>query len=335
VLAVVLVLTGLFLTTHTSQAGQAPAATKVVTVEGITEYRLENGVRFLLFPDPAASTVTINMTVLVGSRHEGYGETGMAHLLEHMLFKGTPTFPNIDKVLQDHGANNTANATTWLDRTNYYETRPATDENLKFGIHLEADRLVNSYVKREDLVKEMTVVRNEFEMNENNPETVLSQRMNAVAYEWHNYGKSTIGNRSDIERVPIEKLQAFYRKYYQPDNLILTIAGRFDAEKAKEYVGRYFGALKRPTRPLDQTYTEEPPQDGERTVNLRRVGKVSVVGVIYHVPAAAHPDFAAVDVLSTVLLSEPTGRLYKALVEAKKATSVTGGAMGLHDPGVL
>src|SRR5260370_11332120 len=201
-------------------------------------------------------------------------------------------------------------------------------------MRLYVARLLKSYVKREDLVKEMTVVRNEFEMNENNPETILSQRMNAVAYEWHNYGKSTIGNRSDIERVPIEKLQAFYRKYYQPDNLVLTVAGKFDTDKARAYVGRYFGALKRPTRPLDQTYTDEPPQDGERTVNLRRVGKVSVVGAVYHVPAAAHPDFAAVDVLSTVLLSEPTGPLDQALVEAKKATSVSGGAMGLHDPGV-
>ena len=148
------------------------------------------------------------MTVLVGSRHEGYGETGMAHLLEHMLFKGSKLYPevnDIDRALQAHGATN-ANATTWIDRTNYYETMPATDDNLEFGIELEADRLVNSFIRREDLLKEMTVVRNEFEMGENNPAYILSQRMTAVAYEWHNYGKSTIGNRSDIERVPIERL---------------------------------------------------------------------------------------------------------------------------------
>jgi len=321
---------------QTGQAGQAPAAPqKVVAIEGITEYRLDNGVRFLLFPDPSAATVTVNMTVQVGSRHEGYGETGMAHLLEHMLFKGTPTFPKIDKVLQEHGANRTANATTWLDRTNYYETMPGTDKNLEFGIHLEADRLVNSYVKHEDLVKEMTVVRNEFEMNENNPETVLEQRMNSAAFEWHNYGKATIGNRTDIERVPIDRLQAFYRKYYQPDNIVVTIAGKFDPAKASAYMSQYFGALRRPNRLLEKTYTEEPPQDGERTVMLRRVGKVAVVGVVYHIPAASHPDFAAVDVLSSVLLSEPSGLLYKALVEGKKATSVTGGAYGLHDPGMI
>jgi zinc protease len=319
-----------------AKPAETPAGIKKgVTIEGITEYRLDNGARLLLFPDPSSSTVTINMTVMVGSRHEGYGETGMAHLLEHMLFKGTPTFPKIDKVLQEHGANNTANATTWLDRTTYFETMPATDKNLEFGIRLEADRLVNSYVKHEDLAKEMTVVRNEFEMNENNPETVLSQRMNSAAFEWHNYGKATIGNRTDIERVPIDKLQRFYRKYYQPDNIVVTIAGKFDTAKALEYMNRYFGALKRPGRTLEQTYTEEPPQDGERTVILRRVGKVAVVGVLYHVPAAAHADFAAVDVLSSVLLSEPSGLLYKALVETKKATSVNGGVAGLHDPGTL
>src|SRR5207302_10178451 len=165
-------------------------------------------------------------------------------------FKGSKAFPKIDQALQEHGAAE-ANATTWTDRTNYYESMPATDKNLEFGIHLEADRLVNSFIKREDLAKEMTVVRNEFEQGENNPQTILSQRMMAVAYEWHNYGKSTIGNRSDIERVPIDRLQAFYRKYYQPDNVMVIVAGKFDEKKALAYIGQHFGALKKPARPLE------------------------------------------------------------------------------------
>jgi zinc protease len=308
---------------------------KVVTIEGITEYHLKNnGVRFLLFPDPSSSTVTVNMTVLVGSRHEGYGETGMAHLLEHMLFKGCKAFPKIDQALQDHGAAE-ANATTWTDRTNYYETMPATDRNLEFGIHLEADRLVNSFIKREDLAKEMTVVRNEFEQGENNPDSILNQRMMAIAFEWHNYGKSTIGNRSDIERVPIERLHDFYKKYYQCDNIVLIVAGKFDDAKAKEYIARYFGALKNPSRPLDKTYTEEPAQDGERTVTLRRVGKVAVTGLMYHIPAAGHDEHAAVEVLSGILGETPSGRLYKALVETKKATKIGADASAWHDPGIL
>ncbi len=312
---------------------QTAAPEKLATIEGITEYRLQNGLHILLFPDPSSANVTVNLTVLVGSRHEGYGETGMAHLLEHMLFKGTPQHPEVPRALKDHGAR--FNGTTWLDRTNYFETMTGTDANLEFGIRLEADRLVNSFVRREDLASEMTVVRSEFEMGENSPDNVLSQRMMATAYEWHNYGKSTIGNRSDIERVPIENLQAFYRKYYQPDNAVLVVAGKFDEKKALNYIAKYFGAIKKPARKLDATYTEEPPQDGERTVILRRVGKVGVVGAIYHVPAAAHEDFPAVEVLNNILVSEPSGLLYKDLVETKKASNVSGMAYGLHDPGVL
>jgi zinc protease len=317
----------------TASADGPPQAKKLVTIEGITEYQFDNGLRVLLFPDKSTSTVTVNLTLLVGSRHEGYGETGMAHLLEHMVFKGTPTFRDVPRALRDHGAS--FNGTTWVDRTNYYETMPGTDENLEFGIHLEADRMVNSFIKREDLISEMTVVRNEFEMGENMPEAILTQRMMAAAYEWHNYGKSTIGNRSDIERVPIDRLQAFYRKYYQPDNAVLVVAGKFDESKALGYISKYFDTLKRPQRALDATYTEEPPQDGERTVVLRRVGKVGVVGVLYHVPAGSHPDFAAVEVLSTALESQPSGRLYKALVTSKKASSVSTSAQAYHDPGVL
>jgi len=314
-----------------ARADEAPR--KFAAVEGVTEYRLANGARVLLFPEASRPTITVNMTVLVGSRHEGYGETGMAHLLEHMVFKGTPVYPDVPKALRDHGAD--FNGTTWVDRTNYFETMPASDENLEFGLRLEADRMVNSFIKREDLASEMTVVRNEFEAGENSPQNILNQRMMAVAYEWHNYGKSTIGNRSDIERVPIDKLQAFYRKYYQADNAVLILAGNFQPEKALALVGKYFGALKRPERKIDATYTDEPPQDGERTVVLRRVGKAGLVGALYHIPAGSHEDFAAVEILEDVLTSEPSGRLYKALVPTKKASSVGGVAFGWHDPGVL
>ncbi|MBI3861867.1 MAG: insulinase family protein [Planctomycetia bacterium] len=311
-----------------------PAEPKMIgTIEGITEYRLDNGLKVLLFPDPSKKSVTVNLTVFVGSRHEGYGEAGMAHLLEHMLFKGTPKHADIPKLLTGRGAN--FNGTTWYDRTNYYETMPAGDDNMEFGIRLEADRMVNSFVKGEDLKSEMTVVRNEFEYGENTPELVLSQRMMAVAYEWHNYGKSTIGNRADIERVPIASLQKFYKWHYQPDNAMLVVAGQFDAKKALETIRKEFGTIPRPARKLDETYTEEPAQDGERFVTLRRVGDVSVVGTMYHIPSGAHPDFAPIDVLESILTPAPSGRLYKALVETRKASSVSGGAYALHDPGLL
>src|SRR5438132_1970841 len=311
----------------------ADAPRKVASVEGVTEYRLPNGARVLLYPEPSRPTVTVNMTVLVGSRHEGYGESGMAHLLEHMVFKGTPTFPNVPKSLRDHGAN--FNGTTNVDRTNYFETMPATDENLEFGIHIEADRLVNSFVKRDDLASEMTVVRNEFERGENSPQNVLMERIHAAAYLWHNYGKSTIGNRSDIERVPIENLKAFYKQHYQPDNVVLIVAGKFEEAKALALVQKYLGAIPKPTRRLNDTYTEEPPQDGERQVILRRVGKVGSVAVAYHTPSAGHADWAPLTLLAGLLTQQPNGRLYKALVESKKATSVNAFAGNSHDPALF
>ena len=180
----------------------------------------------LLFPDPSKEVVTVNMTIFVGSRHEGYGEAGMAHLLEHMLFKGTPDHQEVPKALTSRGAD--FNGTTWLDRTNYYETLPASDDNLKFALELESDRLVNSFIKSEDLESEMTVVRNEFERGENSSTGILMQRIHSAAFDWHNYGQSTIGNRSDIERVPVVNLRRFYRKYYRPDNVMLIVAGKFD-----------------------------------------------------------------------------------------------------------
>jgi zinc protease len=212
---------------------------------------------------------------------------------------------------------------------------PASDKNLEFGLKMEADRLVNSFIKRDDLVLEMTVVRNEFEIGENNPAGILSQRMYAVAFEWHNYGKSTIGNRADIEKVPVDRLHAFFKKFYQVDNIVLVVAGKFDEKKALDYVGKYFGSLKAPKRTLEQTYTEEPAQDGERSVILRRVGKVPIVALMYHIPAASHEDHAAVEILSMILGETPSGRLYRALVTEKKATSVAYDATSWYDPGIL
>ena len=306
---------------------------KVREIEGISEYSLENGCQLLLFPDPSKPVVTVNVTIFVGSRHEGYGEAGMAHLLEHMLFKGTPAHPEIPKVLQEHGAR--FNGTTWTDRTNYYETMPASDENLEFALRLEADRLVNSKILGEDLASEMSVVRSEFESGENSPIRVLMQRMQGAAYEWHNYGKSTIGNRSDIERVPVVKLRQFYKKFYRPDNVMVCVAGKFDPAKALDLVNKYFGSLSTPDTPLDRTYTVEPAQDGERTVVLRRVGDVQWVASSYHVPAGSHADYPAVKALTYVLADEPSGRLYTSLVESEMASNVYASCDSFHDPGMM
>ncbi|MGA3095279.1 MAG: pitrilysin family protein [Bryobacteraceae bacterium] len=311
----------------------APAFRKVTSVEGITEYAFPNGLHALLFPDPSKPKITVNMTYLVGSRYEGYGETGMAHLLEHLMFLQTKTRTNIKKELTDHGAD--MNGTTSFDRTNYFETLTASDENLRWALGLEADRMVNTRMEKSILDKEMTVVRNEFEMGENSPPRTLFQRTLETAYTWHNYGHLPIGSRSDIENVPIDRLAAFYHKYYQPDNAVLTIAGKFDEAKTLAWIAQLFGPIPRPLRKLAPTYTVEPVQDGERTVTLRRVGDVQEVMAAYHIPAAAHPDADALEVLAGVLGDEPAGRLYKALVESKKAVSESVDTLSLHDPGIL
>lgn len=321
-----------------AQAQQQAAAAlpkgveRVTSVEGITEYRLDNGLRVLLFPDQSKQTITVNLTYMVGSRHENYGETGMAHLLEHLMFKGTPTHPNIPDELSQRGGQ--GDATTSFDRTNYFLTFSATDENLDWVLKLEADRMVNSNIAKKDLDSEMTVVRNEFENGENNPGLAVFKRIFGAAFDWHNYSNLPIGARSDVENVPIERLQAFYRRYYQPDNAILLITGKFDAGKALQMVTNSFGKVPRPTRVLQPIYTVEPAQEGERNTVTRRVGDTQLVGVGYHIPAGSHPDFAAIDLLSYILGDTPTGRLHKALVETKKAASVSSFALPLHDPGL-
>lgn len=313
------------------------AIVKGPTVEGITQYTLGNGLRVVLFPDASQPTATVNITYLVGSRNEGYGEKGMAHLLEHLMFKGSPGHPNVPQELTEHGAS--PNGTTWFDRTNYFETFAATDVNMKWALDLEADRMVHSYIAEKDLKSEFSVVRNEFESGENDPSSVLEERLMSTAYLWHNYGNSTIGDRADIEQVPIERLQAFYHKYYEPDNSVLVVAGKFDPASTLTLIQEKFGRIPRPVRTGDlkiwPTYTAEPVQDGERSVTLRRVGDVGWVMVGWHVPAGSDPDFAAVAVLARILGDTPSGRFYKALVESKIASSENAFAYQLKEPGML
>jgi zinc protease len=303
----------------------------ITTVEGINEYELPNGLRILLIPDAAQTNLVVNIVYKVGSRYEGYGETGMAHLIEHMLFKQCKKFTDIKKAIADKGA--LANGTTWYDRTNYYEILSGTDENLRWALDMESDRMVNSKILPEELKKEFSVVRNEFEMGENDAANVLNERVLSTMYLWHNYGKSTIGSKEDIERVKAENLKTFYKKYYQPDNAVLIIGGKFDAKKALAYVQQYFAPIPRPTRVLQPTYTLEPAQDGERSVMLRRSGDIQYIGMSYHTPSFADKDYPANDALIEILTNNPSGVFYKKLVDSKLATAVSGYQQTLHDPG--
>jgi zinc protease len=308
------------------------AIRKMASVEGITEYRLPNGLKVLLFPDPSKPTITVNITYEVGSRFENYGETGMAHLLEHLMFKGTPKHPHIDQEFNARGVR--FNGTTWLDRTNYYDIFQASDDNLAWAIGLEADRMVSSFISRRDLSSEMTVVRNEYEEGENSPFSVLLKRMQSVAYDWHAYGRSTIGNRSDIENVDIPHLQAFYNLYYQPDNAVLLIAGKFDEKKALALIAKSFGPVPKSTRVRPPLWTVEPTQDGNREFTVRRKGDIQVVAMAYHVPSSLHADADALAFSGFILGQVPTGRLHKELVEKGLASQVFAYPLMGHDPGI-
>jgi zinc protease len=328
-----LLVASVFVVAAASFAQNLPAGVqKVTSVEGVTEYAFPNGLHVLLFPDDSKPKITVNVVYRVGSRNEGYGETGMAHLLEHMVFKTSTSGRELFKELTDR-AGGFFNGTTNYDQTMYFETFNAGDDNLRWALGLEADRMVRMTMLKKDLDSEMTVVRNEMEAGENDPSEVLEERVLASAYNFHNYGKTVIGNRTDVERVPIDNLAVFYRKYYEPDNADLIIAGQFDPAKALGMVAETIGAVPRPTRVLTQPYTSEPTQEGERSVILRRVGNIQDVMVAYHIPAALHPDAASLQVAAQILGAPQTGRLYKELVDSKKAVSVFMYANHMHDPG--
>lgn len=310
-----------------------PNVQKVTSIEGITEYSFSNGLHALLFPDNSKPKITVNVVYRVGSRNEGYGETGMAHLLEHMCFKSTTTGRTLFSELTNRASGGNFNGTTAYDQTMYFETVNASDENLRWALGLEADRMVNMTMLGKDLVTEMPVVRNEMESGENSPQNVLHERVLAAAYNFHNYGKTVIGNRTDVERVPIANLAIFYKKYYQPDNADVIVSGQFHETKTLTMIAETLGKLPKPDRVLTQPYTMEPTQEGEREVILRRVGSTQLVTVVYHIPAAIHPDVAPLMVLSEIFGAQQTGRLYKALIDPKKATQVYFFENGMHDPG--
>ncbi|OFV81559.1 MAG: hypothetical protein A2Y78_02610 [Acidobacteria bacterium RBG_13_68_16] len=311
---------------------------KVVAQErGVEELVLEgNGLRVLLLPDPSVPVVAVCVIYHVGSRNEAVGHTGATHLLEHLMFKGSQRFDPSDgrpiaRVLERVGAH--FNATTWFDRTNYYETLPP--EHLELALELEADRMRNALLRESDLVTEMTVVRNEFERGENEPFDALLKESFAIAFREHPYHHPTIGWRSDIENTSIDKLRAFYDTFYYPDNASLVLVGSFDRAEALELTARHFGPLPRAPRVIPPVATREPRQEGERRFVVRRAGEVGWVVVSWRAPEAAHADTHALAVLADALTGGVTSRLYQRLVETGLCLDVQAAAWQLRDPGLF
>ncbi|MCI0524452.1 MAG: insulinase family protein [Acidobacteria bacterium] len=311
--------------------------TKITEYDGITEYKLDsNDLKLLLAPRRAAPVVTFMVLYRVGSRNEAVGHTGSTHLLEHILFKGTPTYnkqngAQIASVLQRQGG--VFNADTWFDRTRYYEILPS--DQLELAIHLEADRMRNSFIADEDRQSEMTVVRNELERGENEPSNVLHERLWAAAFREHPYHHPTIGWRSDVEGVPTSRLKEFYDTFYHPNNATAIIVGDFDEQTALDLVGKHFGRIPPSSAPIPPMYTVEPPQEGEIRFTLRRAGQLGLIDIGWHIPEARHPDTAALTVLDTLLSAGITSRLYQALVETQMAVDVGAQSFQFVDPGLF
>ena len=309
----------------------------VKTVGGIDEYTLDaNGLSVLLLPDHSAPVVTFMVTYRVGSRNEVTGTTGATHLLEHLMFKGGPNYNDakgnsVKQFLEGIGGN--YNATTWLDRTNYYAE--VGSEHLEGYLAIEADRMRNLWIREDDRQPEMTVVRNEFEQGENDPVQALDKEINAAAFQAHPYHHSTIGWRSDIEKVSIEKLREFYDTFYWPDNATVSVIGDFDPATALGLVKKYYGAYPKSPKPIPQVYTEEPEQTGPRRVTVQRAGELGVVGLGFKTCAGSHPDYPALMVLSSILGSGKTSRFYRGLTDKNLTTNVSADAGFFHDPSLL
>ena len=323
---------------------------------GVREYRLANGLKVLLVENRVAPVVTFLVLYKVGSRNEAVGHTGATHLLEHMLFKGTPTFnkerrTQIAASLQRVGAD--YNATTWYDRTNYFETVPS--DTLDLAVRLEADRMRNSFIADSDRQSEMTVVRNELERGQNEPLLVLDEAVYATAFREHPYHHPTIGWRADVENVPTARLKEFYDTFYHPNNATAIVVGDFDRGRALSLVAEHFGAHPSSDEPIPEVYTDEPKQQGERRLVVRRSGELPLVQVAFRTPAALgqtrvlsnkelaerslNPpdanDIYPLVVLSTALATGVTSRLYQALVETELAVSVDARVDQFRDPGLF
>ena len=291
---------------------------------GIEEYQLKsNGLKVLMLQDSSTPVATFMVTYHVGSRNEAIGYTGSTHLLEHLMFKGSRNY-NKEKgtaiwdELQNIGAQ--INATTWNDRTNYFEVVPS--QYLEKAISIEADRMRYSFLRDEDRQPEMTVVRNEYERGENSPFDVLDKNIWATAYQAHPYHHSTIGWRSDIENVSTQRLKDFYNIYYWPNNATATVIGDFNVDSTLSLIEKYFGEHSKSEHEIPKVYTEEPQQEGPRRIVVKRTGQAGITAVAHKTPHGLHNDIHAIHLLGKILCDGKSSRLYQKIVDQGLATSL-------------
>jgi zinc protease len=314
-----------------SPAAAAAGFSHVKSLSGIDEYRLDsNGLTVLLVPDHSAPVVTFQVTYQVGSRNEVTGTTGATHILEHMMFKGSEGFNDpkgnsVKQFLERVGGQ--FNASTSFDRTNYFAT--IGKESLEGYIAIEADRMRHLWLREADRQSEMTVVRNEYERGKNDPDNVLMEEVTEAAYVALPYHHPTIGWKSDIEHVPIGRLRDFYDTFYWPNNATVTVIGDIEPTVTLGLIKKYYGGYTHSPAPIPTIYTEEPAQDGERRVIVRRPGELGTVIIAHKVPNGRDADQPALDMLDAILSSGKNARLYRALVDQGLALNA-GAGTDLH-----
>lgn len=311
-------------------------------MESITRTQLPNGLTIHLKEIHTAPIISHWIWYRVGSRDEMPGSTGISHWVEHMQFKGTPTFPTsvLDRAISREGG--VWNAFTHLDWTTYYETLPA--DKIDLALRLEADRMVNSLFSPEEVDSERTVILSEREGSENDPLFRLGEAIQIASYKFHPYGHEVIGYRDDLLRLTRNDLYRHYRSYYTPRNALIAVAGDFETHEMLARLSELYSAIPGGEAP-DRTVIAEPPSDGEQHLEIAGPGETTYLQIAYRSPAASDPRFFAFSVLDSLLsgptslnmfggggISNKTSRLYQALVDRELAVSVYGGLQATLDP---
>ena len=300
----------------------------------VTQVTLKNGLRVMLKEIHTAPIISSWIWYKVGSRDEPTGKTGISHWTEHMMFKGTKNFPasKLDKVISREGGR--WNASTSHDSTRYYATMPA--DKIDLILRLEADRMTNSLFKEEDVASERTVIISEREGSENEPTFKLAEALQHYAFRVHPYHHEIIGDKADLQTITRDDLYDHYRRYYVPNNAVLTIAGDFKTSTMLKRIKELFSKIPKGATP-PRLSRPEPEQDGEIRFSVSGPGETTFIQLAYHVPNAADPDYFAIDVFDSLLagasgLSNKTSRLYRSLVDKGYAVDISGWFQSSIDP---
>ncbi len=314
---------------------------KTLARDGVLKVALDNGLMVVLKENHNAPVATFWCWYRIGSRQERSGNTGISHWVEHMLFKGTKTYPKatVDKVVSREGG--VWNGMTWLDFTTYFETLPAAKIDL--ALRIEADRMVNALFAPKEVESERTVIISERQGSENSPQFLLGEVLQATVFLVHGYHHETIGHLCDLQSMTRDDLYSHYKTYYAPNNCVAVGIGAFDARDMLARIDKAFGKIK-PGPALPALASVEPEQKGERRVTVEGDGTTSYVDIAYRAPDARHLDFAALVVLDAILAgasglslfgggsTNASSRLYRALVDTELAADVSGGLAPTHDP---